>query len=251
MKSFEEMVQDIVQEKLNSEVIEKVIEEKLQSAVSSACDDIFRWSGDGKKMIEEKLKEVFIPALERSNFSEYTKKLDIALSEIIRNTTLVDNKNILENFKELMTEPERKSIKLSELFEEYKKYVAAEVNTSGLDPECEDGEPSYGYVEVNLEFEMDKDRWFKSSFDYGTVHLSCEHDDNEELTFDLRLSKWGTQGWKLFLGRSVLDFNSLAHMSDFEMLILQLNRADVEVIVDKENITDEVEPNEKPEWSLN
>ena len=63
MKSFEEMVQDIVQEKLNSEVIEKVIEEKLQSAVSSACDNIFRWNGDGKKMIEDKLKEVFIPAL--------------------------------------------------------------------------------------------------------------------------------------------------------------------------------------------
>lgn len=250
MKSFEEMVQDIVQEKLNSEVIERVIEEKLQSTVSSACDDIFRWSGDGKKMIEEKLKEVFIPALERSDFSEYTKKLDIVLSEIIRNTTLADNRNVLENFKELMTEPECKSINLSKIFEEYKKYVAAEVDTGGLEAQCDDGDPYYEYVEVSLEFERDTNRWFKSSFEYGTVHLSCEHDDKEELAFDLKLSKWGKQGWKPLFGRSVLDFNSLALMSDFEMLILQLNRANIEVIVDVENLTDEVEPDEKPEWSL-
>ena len=250
MKSFEEMVHDIVQEKLNSEVIEKVIEEKLQSAVSSACDDIFRWSGVGKKMIEDKLKEVFIPALENSDFSEYTKKLDIVLSEIIRNTTFADNRNILEHFKELMTEPECKSIKLSKIFEEYKKYVAAEVDTYGLEATCDDGEPSYEYVGVNLEFERDTNRWFNSSFEYGTVHLSCEHDEEEELTFDLKLSKWGTKDWKPLFGRSVLDFNSLARMTDFEMLILQLNRADVEIIIDVENITDEVEPDEKPEWSL-
>lgn len=251
MKSFEEMVQDIVQEKLNSEVIEKVIEEKLQSAVSSACDNIFRWNGDGKKMIEDKLKEVFIPALERSDFTKYTKKLDIALSEIIRNTTLADNRNILENFKELMTEPECKSIKLSKIFEEYKKYVAANVDTYGLEAQCDDGEPYYECVGVSLEFEKDKDRWFKSLFEHGTVHLSCEHDEDDELSFDLRLEKWGTKNWKPLFGRSVLDFNSLARISDFEILILQLNRANVEIILDVEKDEDEVEPDKEPEWSLN
>lgn len=251
-KAFEEMVHDIVQEKLNGEVIEKIIEEKLKNAVSAACDDIFRWSGDGKKMIEGKLKEIFIPALERSDFSEYTKKLDIALSEIIRNTALADNRNILEAFKELMTEPECKSIKLSKIFEEYKKYVAANVDTDGLKAECEDGEPYYEHVGVSLEFEREKNAWFKGSFDYGKVHLRCEHDENDELSFDLQLSKWEKNNvWKPLFGRSVLDFNSLARLSDFEILIIQLNRANVEVVVDIECGDDEVEPDEKPEWSLN
>ena len=32
-------------------------------------------SGDGKKLIEDKLKEMLIPALERSNFTKYSEKL--------------------------------------------------------------------------------------------------------------------------------------------------------------------------------
>ncbi len=250
MKAFEEMVQDIVQEKLNEEMIGKIIEEKLQSAISDACDSLFKWSGEGKKLIENKLKDIMLPALEQSEFSEYTKKLEVALSEIIRNTALTDNKNILEAFSELMTEPECKAIELSKIFEAYMKHVAENVNTSGLEACCDDGEPYYEHVSVELEFEEDEKTWFKSSFSHATVHLRCEHD--EELTFDLTLSKWDGNGkWKPLFGRGMLDFNSLAHMSDFEILILKLNRADVEIIIDTKYEEDEVEPDEKPEWSLN
>lgn len=49
----------------------------------------------------------------------------------------------------------------------------------------------------------------------------------------------------------MVDFNALAHISDFELLILKLNRANVEIIVDTEFECDEVTPEETPDWSLN
>lgn len=252
MKSFEEMVQSVIQEKLNSEVIEEVIENKLQAAVSEACDSLFKWSGDGKKLIEDKLKDMLIPALERSNFTKYSEKLDIALSEIIRNTSLVDNKKILESFSSLMKEPEMDKIELSKLFEEYTKYVAKKVDTCGLEPLCEDGEPYYESVSVEMNFSEDEKSWFKSSFTYATVRFSCEHDSDNELTFDLTLSKYDPSGkWRPLFGRGMVDFNALAHISDFELLILKLNRANVEIIVDTEFECDEVTPEETPDWSLN
>ena len=251
--TLEEKMSEIISKKLEDGTIEKIVEEKLTSALESAVSDIFRW-GDGEKAIKEKLKEVMIPVIERHSFNDYTLKLDSVLTNIINQTSLVDNKHILESFRELMIEPEYKEIKLSIIFNEYKKYVAENVDTDGLEANCEDGEPYYDYVEVSVDVEKDDNRYFKSSYDDAKIIFACEHDEKEELKYTLQVYKnKDAKQWSILkIGiDETIDINSLKNLSTFEILLLRLSRAFVKIEMDIDYDSDEIEPDKKPEWDLN
>lgn len=250
--TLEENISGIIAKKLEDGTIEKVVEEKLTAAIDSAIGDIFRW-GDGEKAIKEKLKEVMVPVIEKHCFNDYALKLDAVLTSIINQTSLVDNKHILESFKELMQEPQTDTIKLSEIFEKYQKYVSKNVDTDGLEANCEDGEPYYDYVEANMSTEFEEERYFRSSFDHATITFTCDHDEKEEMAYTLKLfkdkdkDKWTMSGSRF---NQAIDLNSLRYMSDFEIFLIRLNRGFVKIEMDVENDSQEVEPDEKPEWDL-
>ncbi len=250
--TIEEKMSEIISKKLQDGTIEKIVEEKLTAAIDSAVSDIFRW-GDGEKAIKEKLKQVMVPVIEKHNFNDYTLKLDTILTEIINNTTLSDNKDILESFKELMIEPDIKTIDVSEIFEHYKKHVAQNVDTDGLEAMCEDGDPYYEYVDVGFDVEEEESRWSSSSYNHATVRFYCEHDEKEELEYSLKLFKRSNEKEWMMLNTHIkkeIDINSLKNLSNFEIFILRLDRAFVHVVIDNNSDTDEIEPDAKPEWDL-
>lgn len=120
MEGLEQRIADAVNEKLNDGTVEKLIEQYVEKAVSQSLNDIFGYSGYGKKIIQSKLDDVMVPVIKNHDFNKYTVKLDSVLTEIINRTSLKDNKDILKNFKRLMKEPNKEEIKLSEIFEEYR-----------------------------------------------------------------------------------------------------------------------------------
>lgn len=250
MDSFEQRIADAVNEKLNDGTVEKLIEQYIEKAVSQSLDGIFGYSGSGKKMIQSKLDEVMIPVIENHDFNQYIVKLDSVLTEIINNTNLKDNKDILENFKGLMKEPNKKEINLSEIFEEYKKYVASNVDTSELEAHCEDGEPYYDNVTATMEVEHEDKGWFASRYDDCTVKFTCDEDD--KLNMQIKLYKRTDENWWSFrFGQDVIDINSLRYTNEFSVFIATLNRAFVKIVMDTETeCDDDIEPDEKPEWSL-
>jgi len=242
MSTIENAIINAVNEKLESGVIEKLVSERVEHCVDAIVKDMFgRW-GDGKKVIEEKIKSVMIPQLEVFDYSEYITKLDAVLCEVLKNCT-ADNKKILENFKDLMTVDERKCIKVSELFEIWCKYVAKEVSTSGLKVEFDDS-PCYEGVEVTCEFqEEDGPSW--SSHGYGKLVLECEHD--EDMNFEIRLTRWNfEESWSV-LGGPVWDIRSLQRLNEMQVLLMRLAQSNVQVVIDDECISDFVAPDAVPE----
>ena len=109
--NLEERIQNAVMEKLNDGTVEQIVKDSVESAIKKSLENTFSWSGAGKKMIDEKVKEVIIPVIERHDFNQYIVKLDSVLTEIINQTSLSGNKEILGNFKALMIEPSEKAIK--------------------------------------------------------------------------------------------------------------------------------------------
>ena len=101
-------------------------------AVENAIDDAFRW-GDARKAIESKVKEVMVPYIEKRDFSDYLPKLDTVLTELVNSDTCLANKKILENFKDLMKEPEQKEIKITDLFKEWIKWCNKDIDTDDLE----------------------------------------------------------------------------------------------------------------------
>lgn len=102
MSTFEERIAKAVTEKLNDGTVEELVSDAVTKALKSSIEEQFRWNGDARKVIDEKVKEVMTPAIERVSLDDYVVKLDAILAEIINSTNLVDNKEILGNFKSLM-----------------------------------------------------------------------------------------------------------------------------------------------------
>ncbi|ARC67302.1 hypothetical protein B14_200091 (plasmid) [Bacillus licheniformis] len=166
--NLENSIKDVISKKMQDGTVEEIVEKELVNGVTNAVGNLFRSYGDLTKIIEEKVKSVMIPYLEKYDYSEYIIKLDSVLVEILKSSAL-ENKRLLENFKELMIEEEAdKTIKLSNIFESWKKQVAKEIETDDLDIDYDSDEPTYENVEVSFEVIINESpSW--SSIDHATV----------------------------------------------------------------------------------
>lgn len=249
-KTFEQKIADVVNTKLNDGTMEKVVEKYIEKGVNDALADLFGYNGAGRKIIGERLKDVIVPVIESHDFNKYLAKLDEVLTEIVNKTSLEDNKKILENFSKLMKEPENGKIKVSEIFGEYCKHVAKNIDTSELEAICEDEYPHYEFVSAQMEIEHEDKGYFKSDYDDGCIMLTCSED--ESLNCKIKIFKRTNEDeWRILRDEKTVDINSLRHTSDFEIFLSVLNRSFTEIILDEEDdYNDEIEPVDTPEWSL-
>lgn len=243
--SMESIIAEMLEKKLTDGSIEKVIEEKLTKCIGECMEDMFRWSGEAKKLIEEKLKETMVPAIERHDFSNYTLKLDAVLTEIVNTTSLQDNKKILENFKGLMIEDE-KEINISDIFVKWSRYVEENVETDGLDINCYD-DLHYDYVHIEMEIEDIENR-SKYTPEKKVVRFTCEHDEDMNLQFEVYKYEF-MKGYEVS-GYGVSDINGLARMDDMQIMLLKLCRNCTKITIDKDYMEDDITPNKEPEASF-
>lgn len=242
---LENSIKNVIQQKLEDGTIETIIAAKLEKGVNDAMDDLFRSYGDVGKVIKDKVKEVMVPAIENHDFSNHLTKLDSILTEIVNSTALAENKKLLENFKELMIEEKRKEIKTSELFEQWCKYVEDNVSTSGLEVNTDDS-PTYESVEVAMSVEYEENRSW-SDFEKADIVFECEHD--EDMNFSVPISRWKKYDgdkWKIDY-KATPDIISLKHMKDFELFLIKLQKAYINLFIDDEDCQEEITPSAEPE----
>lgn len=242
MMTIENSIAEMLQKKLTDGSIEKVIEEKLSRCIGECIDDMFRWSGPAKELIENKLKETMVPAIENHDFSNYTLKLDAVLTDIVNSTALQDNKKILDNFKELMIE-EEKEIKLSDIFERWCDYVEKKVSTSGLEVEYDDG-VSYECVHVEMDTE-DIESSGKYAPDKKVVRFTCEHDEDMNLQFEIYKYDF-MKGYEIS-GYGDAGIKGLKYLDDMQIMLMRLGRSGTKIILDGESFEDDIRPEAEPE----
>lgn len=246
MANFDEDIKRITDEIIQNGTVEKIIKEKITKGFESAIDSAFSF-GKLRDAIRKRTDEILVPFIEKYDMKEYIVKLDTVLSEIVNSTALIENKKILENFKNLMTEPEMKTITVSEIFEQYKLYVAKEMDTDGRDVQIEDG-VYYDPMKVNFEVIEEEDRSW-SCFDRAILELSVDEEEQQEkLNRTIRLDHYknGKEGWDI-----ISEFNpritSLRYLDDFDIFLLKLQGANVKLIVDKKSDWDSVISENEPE----
>lgn len=106
----------MAQECLSEEEVKEILKKKFKESIESAIESAFRW-GDAEKALKKKINDVMVPYIEKYDFSEYLPKLDTVLTEIVNSDACIENKKILENFKDLSIKQEEKEIKVTDLFE--------------------------------------------------------------------------------------------------------------------------------------
>ena len=246
MANFDEEIKRITDEIIQDGTVEKIIKEKITKGFESAIDSAFSF-GKLRDAIRKRTDEVLVPLIESYDMSEYIVKLDTVLTEIVNSTALTDNKRILANFKNLMTEPDMKTITVSELFKEYKKFVAKEMDTDGRDVQIDDG-VYYEPMEVNFEVIEEEDRSW-SYFDRAILELSVDEEEQQEkLNRTIRLDHYknGAEGWNIITEINP-GITSLRYLDDFDILLIRLSKGMVKLIIDEESDWDSVISENEPE----
>ncbi|GAA4879153.1 hypothetical protein GCM10023310_69100 [Paenibacillus vulneris] len=246
--TLEQNIKDVIAKKLEDGTVEQLIAEQLEKGVKNALENLFRSYGDVTKIIEEKVKSVMIPYLEQYDYSEYIVKLDSVLVDILKSSAM-ENKKLLENFKELMVPEKDKKIKVTELFERWMGYVEKNVETDELEINYDD-RPTYENVEVRFEVEYNNERSW-SDVERAVVVFECDHD--EKMNFEINIHRWkkyDKETWTIDY-ESVHDLNSLRNLSEFEVLLMKLKQNYTRLIIDSDGDCDEVTPEKEPEasWS--
>lgn len=247
--NLENSIKDIISKKLEDGTIEKLIGQQLETGIAKALDGLLGSYGDVTKIIEKEIKSVMVPYLEGYDYSQYIVKLDSVLVDVLKSAT-IDNKKILENFKELMTDDQMKTIKVTDIYEKWMKYVAKNIDTSELNVDYDDG-VSYEYIEVGFNFEEDDNKSW-GSFSYGTLTFECEKD--EKMNFEIKLSKYNeskNSTWDIaYNSKHDYDINSLRHLNEMDIFLMKLSQAYAKIEIDKEYGSDDVEPDAEPEASF-
>ena len=88
MSTCEERIAKAVADKLNDGTVEELVSDAVTKALKSSIEDQFTWKGEARKVIDEKVKEVMTPAIERVSLDDYVVKLDAVLAEIINSSLL-------------------------------------------------------------------------------------------------------------------------------------------------------------------
>lgn len=250
--NIEDCIKGEITKKLEDGTVERMVSEQFENSISLAVNGLLSNHGDVTKMLQKKIKEVMIPYVESYDYSDYIVKLDAVMVEVLKSAT-VDNRKLLENFKNLMDKEGldgKKTIKLSEIWDRWKKYVAEKVETSELEVLCEDGEPEYEAVEVNMEVEEGEGRSW-SIFKFYAVYFECEHD--EKLNVQLNISKWEEKkenAWSLEY-KNADNISSIRNLNDFEIFLMKLSQSNVKIEIDTNYKSEEITPEEEPEadWS--
>jgi len=246
--SLESSIKDIVSQKLEDGTVERIITEHIEKGIERAVSEIFRDYGSGTKTIRKQIEAVIMPFLERYDYSEYVLKLDDVLTEVLQATT-AENRNLLSNFKKLMTPEVPATITITTLFERWMGHVAKHIDTSGLNVSIDDG-PGYEDVEVTFEFSEDERRSW-SARDTGRLVFECEHD--KDMNFEIGLHKWdNSSDWDIESSQmAIADIRSLRNMTEFEVFIMALRQNGTRVVIDKTTGDDSVTPDEEPEATFN
>lgn len=247
MANFDEDIKRITNEILEDGTIDEIIRDKITDGFRKAIDDSFRF-GELRKAVEKRVKEVLVPYIENYDLQEYVVKLDTVLSDIINSTNLIDNKIILENFSELMKEPEIKTITMSELFKKYKEYVSKNMDTAGRTIDYSDG-VRYEGMEVSFDVEEEEDRAW-NCFKYATLKLSVEDEEQQEdLNRTIKIDRYknsNKEGWDIY-PETDPTIKSLRYLNDFDLFLIKLHRADVKLIIDRHSGFDTVYSVNEPE----
>lgn len=243
--NLENNVENIVTEFMGSGKIEEKVNEYMEKATESAIKELFTgYNAPVEKEIKEQLKSVMIPAIERYDYSKYIVKLEKILIEVLDKSTL-ENRKILENFKDFAAFENPESINISELFEKWCIYVSKNLDTSDLEIDYDD-RPMYESSVCTMEIsENDDVSW--SSFEHKIVTFTCDKDEEMNIDFPISRYKRIDKGWNLSY-KSMKDLESFRTISSFEVFLMNLDSCRTEINLDEEFLeVDDLDIEAEPE----
>ena len=165
-----------------------------------------------------------------TDFTEYCNVIKGIINQSLPQTALPEYKTFVEGLQATLGKPTPKwdtKVKVSDIFEEYCKYVEEqEFDSDDLD-DIDDGT---SYINLAMKIEEDNNSYYTTAFKlcfYIDGHYSGDEDDYK---FEVELSKMYDGNHHIrFQKDKVSDYR---HLSSFELYLLQLSNSYTDIVVD-------------------
>lgn len=248
MGAFNDEIKKTVDEVLQDEETAAIIGKRVRECVEKAVEDAFRW-GDLEKAIKKKIESTLVPYIEKYDMSEFIPKMDEVLTTLANTPGMLANKNILENFKQLMIDEPPKAIGIDDIFKRYKKFCTTDMDTAGREVIADGDEPYYEPLEVRWYVE-DDDNPSWSSYKYASLVFDTQEDDQEDLNRRYKLRAWKKGAWEI-IPETLHELDSLRYMKSFDIFMHTLARYGTTIdFGGKETDDDEVISENTPECTF-
>lgn len=255
MSNFDEEIKRINDEMMADGTVDQIIRDNLKKAYETAIGNAFRW-GDLNNAIEKRIKEIMVPAIERSDLSEYVTKLDDVLTQIIHETALPDHKTLIENFKTLTCDKMPKIITLEEILEKYGEFVAEDLDCCGREVLTDDSPTYVDFEAMVCVEESDTPRYTKSEYAVLSCTIGDEEDEDNRDTFERKINlvhySWDKEEGYRIEYSCASDITNLRNLPAFDAWLIALSQSGTHLVAELgDHEEDDFEPKAEPEceWS--
>ncbi|MGD9679513.1 MAG: hypothetical protein AB7V16_14350 [Vulcanibacillus sp.] len=251
-----DLLQKVYEQKLTDGSFEAIISKQFDEMIKNVCNDLFSYNGAIKTEMKKQIAELMGGLIERTDFSQYVVKLETIINESLKNTKLEDYKRMVEGIKNICGVKKTKYgeiVNISDLLEKYGEFIKHEIE-----------EDDFGVGEINTD-DGTKNAYLECSFtvseDEEKKGYFCKTDQTKIVTFDnekscdkedtiiqfkLEKNYNGKYNVKIDKDWTIRD---LRYMPEFVVYLLELETSSVEINIDKEYGTFEVEF--EFEWECN
>lgn len=218
---------------LESDELHETIKQRVKQSTDDVIKELFTgYNSPIKEIIMDNLKKGIVPELQGLDYSEAVLQMEAVIKDVMK-TAAAENNRTLKTFKEWATFEAPKTIKLSEIFDKYAKFVGENIDTDDLEVDIDGDGPTYDGGTITLKVEYDSSAGQK-------ITLNCEMDDT--LNFELCRYEWN-QGAITNMDKA----SSLTMMNEFEAYLRNLEAHETKVELDTDFEEEEVEVQEEPE----
>lgn len=245
---MKDLINKVFEEKMHDGSIEKIVADKVDEMIKNICERQMKWDGAARKAMEEKLEPVILQAVENSDLSSMVTKITMLLNAGLRDSEVTHYHEVLASAKELFgandtirSLREKKTVRLSEIFEKYKEYLDVIYDKDDFDSDEieDDGESQTASIECSIRVKTE-DSYFSWRKPGYVVELSTDKSDDRksgDLRFKLNYNYDGTQ-LHLWGDFRSMPLGDLRRCPEFILYLAALEREWIAVELDVEDEDD-------------
>jgi len=245
---MKDLINKVFEEKMQDGTIEKIVADKINEMVVRVCESQMGYSGDAKKAMEARIAPLFLQAVETCDLGRMVEKITAILNASLRDSDLDKYGSVCDGARalfngstELNAAREKHVIKLSEIFEEYKKHLEYVFDKDDFDEdEIEYGDERQAVIDCTMSVTDDESEFYcKRGY---VVELSTNKSSNEK-TGDVRFRlRWDYCGTELHLKADLRDLSlsELRYCPPFILYLSCIEREWIRVELDKDYDEDSV-----------
>lgn len=244
--NLEEILVNGVQDYLKSEAFEEMIQSAVGTAVKSAVNSVFGYNFEIKQKLQEKINSVLTPVIEQWSFEDYELKLEAVLNQIVSESLIGSDKQLLTNFYNVISTPEKEVWTPEDIFDKYLECCGQDIDTSNLEINSDETpfyEGGQAYMGIT-----------KSRFNDNQVMFSFNTDYDSRLAFSFMAYHLDTDKADEYgISYNILDFVSLGSLSQidaFKLFICKLKKYGCKIKIEDKDVAEfkhEIEVEATPE----